>query len=99
MFTLNEYGRIKTVALRRPEQAMLSQAKVDAEWKPLNYHTRPDFAVAVKEHQRFAEIIRTVGAQVIYLPDEKTLSMDSLYVRDAATVCATGVILCNMGKA
>jgi N-dimethylarginine dimethylaminohydrolase len=98
MFTLNEYGRIQKLAMRRPEQAMLSQAKIDAEWKPLNYHTRPDFGVAVKEHQRFAEIIRGVGAEVIYLPDEASLTMDSLYVRDAATVCAKGVILCNMGK-
>src|SRR5882724_7510512 len=98
MFTLNEYGRIQKVAMRRPEQAMLSQAKVDAEWKPLNYHTRPDFGVAVKEHQRFAEIIRGVGAEVIYLPEDAALTMDSLYVRDAATICAKGVILCNMGK-
>ena len=98
MFTLNEYGRIQKVAMRRPEQAMLSQAKVDAEWKLLNYHTRPDFGVAVKEHQRFAEIIRGVGAEVIYLPEDASLSMDSLYVRDAATICAKGVILCNMGK-
>ncbi|HVY99034.1 MAG TPA: arginine deiminase family protein [Dongiaceae bacterium] len=98
MFTLNEYGRIQKVAMRRPEQAMLNQAKIDAEWKPLNYHTRPDFGLAVREHQRFAAIIRGVGAEVIYLPDAPSLTMDSLYVRDAATICAKGVILCNMGK-
>ena len=99
MFTLNEYGRIKTVAMRRPEQAMLSQEKIDAEWRPLNYHTRPEFDRAVREHHHFADLIRGVGAEVIYLPEDASLSMDSLYVRDAATVCAKGVILCNMGKA
>ena len=98
MFTLNEYGRIKTVAMRRPEQAMVSDAKIDAEWRPLNYHTRPDLARAVAEHAKFAEIIRGVGAEVMYLPGDDALTMDSLYVRDAATVCAKGVILCNMGK-
>lgn len=98
MFTLNEYGRIKTVAVRRPEQAMLSQAKVDAEWKPLNYHSRPDFDVAVAEHRKLVDIIKGVGAEVIYLPAQEALTMDSLYVRDAATLCAKGVILCNMGK-
>lgn len=95
---LNEYGRLKRVALRRPEQAMLSQAKIDAEWKPLNYHTRPDFDVAVAEHKRLVEIIHGVGAEVIYLPAQESLTMDSLYVRDAATLCAKGIILCNMGK-
>jgi N-dimethylarginine dimethylaminohydrolase len=77
---------------------MLSQAKVDAEWQPLNYHTRPDFGVAVAEHKRLVEIIQGVGAEVVYLPAQESLTMDSLYVRDAATVCARGVILCNMGK-
>lgn len=95
---LNEYGRLKRVALRRPEQAMLNQAKIDAEWKALNYHTRPDFGLAVAEHNRLTEIIQGVGAEVVYLPAEDSLTMDSLYVRDAATLCAKGVILCNMGK-
>ena len=98
MFTMNEYGRIQKVAMRRPEQAMVSDAKIDAEWKPLNYHTRPDLARAVAEHKKFAEIIQGVGAEMIYLPAESSLTMDSLYVRDAAAVCAKGVILCNMGK-
>jgi len=95
---LNEYGRLKRVALRRPEQAMLNQAKIDAEWKPLNYHTRPDFDLAVAEHKRLVQIIQGVGAEITYLPAGDSLTMDSLYVRDAATVCARGVILCNMGK-
>ena len=98
MFTLNEYGRIQKLAMRRPEQAMVSQEKIDAEWRPLNYHTRPGYDRAVREHHHFADIIRGVGAEVIYLPAADSLTMDSLYVRDAATVCAKGVILCNMGK-
>jgi N-dimethylarginine dimethylaminohydrolase len=95
---LNEYGRLKKVALRRPEQAMVNQGKVDAEWRDLNYHTRPDFNHAVAEHKRLAEIIEGVGAELLYLPAADALTMDSLYVRDAATLCARGVVLCNMGK-
>jgi N-dimethylarginine dimethylaminohydrolase len=95
---MNEFGRLKRVALRRPEQAMLDQAKIDAEWQPLNYHTRPDFNLAVAEHKKLVEIIQGVGAEVIYLPAQESLTMDSLYVRDAATLCPKGVILCNMGK-
>jgi N-dimethylarginine dimethylaminohydrolase len=95
---MNEYGRIKKVALRRPEQAMVSQQKIDAEWRPLNYHTRPELPRAVTEHQRLAELLEGVGAEIVYLPAQESLTTDSLYVRDAATLCAKGVILCNMGK-
>ena len=47
---------------------------------------------------RFADIIASVGAELLYLPPDDALTMDSLYVRDAAMVCPRGVILCNMGK-
>lgn len=96
---MNEFGRLTRLAMRRPQQAMHNQAKVDAEWRDLNYHTRPDFDLAVREHDHFASVIKGVGAEIVYLPDDASLTMDSLYVRDAATVSPKGVILCNMGKA
>jgi hypothetical protein len=36
---LNEYGRLRRVAMRRPADAMIDQATVDREWRDLNYHT------------------------------------------------------------
>ena len=96
---LNEFGRLRRVAMRRPQDAMIDQATIDREWRDLNYHTAPDFRRAVTEHQRFAEIIAGVGAEIIHLPADDALTMDSLYVRDAAAICPRGVILCNMGKA
>jgi N-dimethylarginine dimethylaminohydrolase len=98
MLTLNEYGRIGKVALRRPAEAMVDDAKIDAEWRPLNYHTRPDLKTAVAEHAKLAALLEGVGAEILYLPAAPALTMDSLYVRDAATLCPRGVVLCNMGK-
>jgi N-dimethylarginine dimethylaminohydrolase len=95
---LNEFGRITKLAMRRPQEAMIDQAKVDAQWRDLNYHTRPDIKVAIDEHAHFAEVIKSVGAEIIYLPADPTLTMDSLYVRDAAMQSPKGIILCNMGK-
>ncbi|WP_303979508.1 arginine deiminase family protein [Dongia mobilis] len=95
---INEFGRLKRLAMRRPEDAFVDDAKIDKEWKNLNYHTRPDMKKAVAEHQHFAEIIKSVGAEILYLPSDKKLTMDSLYVRDAAAICPKGVILANMGK-
>jgi N-dimethylarginine dimethylaminohydrolase len=95
---LNEYGRLRRLAMRRPADAMIDQATIDREWRDLNYHTAPEFRRAVTEHAAFADIIARTGAELIYLPPDDALTMDSLYVRDAAMVCPRGVILCNMGK-
>ncbi|WP_119300810.1 dimethylarginine dimethylaminohydrolase family protein [Dongia deserti] len=95
---LNEYGRLKRVAMRRPADAMIDQATVDREWRELGYHTAPDFRHAVTEHAAFADILARNGAEIVFLPPDDTLTMDSLYVRDAAMLCPRGVILCNMGK-
>ena len=47
----NNWGALKTVAIRTPEAAFVSQARVDAEWKELNFHSRPDFAEARREYE------------------------------------------------
>lgn len=95
---INEFGRLKRLAMRRPADAFVDDARIDQEWRDLNYHYRPDLGKARAEHDRFAEIIRSVGADILYLPPAAELTMDSLYVRDAAAVSPKGVILANMGK-
>jgi N-dimethylarginine dimethylaminohydrolase len=95
---LNEYGRLRRVAMRKPADAMIDQATVDREWRELNYHAAPDYARAVREHAALADILARHGAEIVFLPPDDALTMDSLYVRDAAAVCPQGVILCNMGK-
>ncbi len=94
----NEYGRLKWVAMRRPQEAMIDDRKIDAEWRDLNYHSRPDLALARDEHARFAELLTGIGAQILYLPGDPALTLDSLYVRDAAIVAPGGIVLCHMGK-
>ena len=39
----NNWGSLKKVAVRKPIDAFVSDAKIDAEWKDLNFHSRPDF--------------------------------------------------------
>jgi len=95
---MNEFGRLTRVAVRRPEEAMVSDTKIDAEWRKLNYHTRPDLALAKREHAAFCALLKGVGAEIVDLPAGAELTMDSLYVRDAAVITPRGIILCNMGK-
>jgi N-dimethylarginine dimethylaminohydrolase len=95
---LNEYGRIRRVALRRPAESFVDQARLDAEWRRLNYTTRPDYAGAEAEYLRLIQLMKGEGAEIDFLPADPGLTIDSIYVRDAAIVSPRGIILCNMGK-
>jgi N-dimethylarginine dimethylaminohydrolase len=44
-------------------------------------------------------LLKGAGADVVFLPRDDTVTMDSLYPRDAAIPTDKGVILCSMGKA
>lgn len=95
---LSEHGRIRRIALRRPADSFVDQQRLDVEWRPLNYTSRPDYGRAVAEHEHLASLLEAQGAAIDYLPPAPGLTIDSIYVRDAAIVSPKGVILCNMGK-
>lgn len=98
MNAFNEYSPLKRVALRRPEAAFRDNARIDAEWKPLNYHSRPDLANAIREYDAFSGLLARAGAELITLPDASGLTLDSIYVRDSLIVTPKGLVLAHMGK-
>jgi N-dimethylarginine dimethylaminohydrolase len=95
---LNEYGPLRRVALRRPQEAFLGQDRLDAEWRELGYTAVPDFAGAVAEHAALTAALAAAGAAIDELPAGPGLTIDSLYVRDACIVGPRGIVLCGMGK-
>ncbi len=96
--SFNEYGTLARVALRHPREAFVDQERIDAAWQGLNYSARPDMGRALAEYAQFAGIIESAGAQLDYLPAAEGLTLDSLYVRDAAIETPRGLLLCYMGK-
>ena len=94
----NEYGRLAKVAVRGPDLALASDAKIDGEWRALNWHSRPDLGAARREFEAFAAILRRGGAELIELPAEAGLTLDSLYARDALVVTPRGIVWPRMGK-
>jgi N-dimethylarginine dimethylaminohydrolase len=95
---LNMYGPLRTVAVRKPGIAFASDAKIDAEWRDLNYHSRPDLANAEAEFADFESLLETVGAEIIHLPAADGLTLDSLYTHDALVVTPKGLVKPRMGK-
>ncbi len=95
---LNEYSRLRQVALRPPLAALLSQRNIDSSWRALNYHCAPDFDLSIREHDALAKVLRKAGAEIVELPTDPALTLDSLYVRDASVLAPSGIVLCAMGK-
>ena len=95
----NEYDTLKLVAVRDAEQAFASDARLDAEWQKLRFHARPVLAEAMVEHQGFRNQLRSHGANLVELPGDASLTLDSIYTRDNIIISPRGLILCNMGRA
>jgi len=93
-----DYGRLRRVMLRHVRDAWADDARIDCTWRALNYTERPDRQKAVAEYDRFAEIMKSRGVVVDLLPAGKELTLDSIYMRDAAVSSDRGLILCSMGK-
>lgn len=95
----NEYSTIARVAVRSAENAFVSADKLAAEWQPLRFHQQPDLNEAIAEYSRFVELLGAHGAEIVPLPAADKLTLDSIYTRDSILICASGLILCTMGRA
>ena len=94
----NNWGPLKKVSVRRPQEAFVSDVKIDAEWKDLNFHSRPDLGNARDEFEQVDRLLKSTGAEVIHLPGGEGLTLDSLYTHDALVVTPRGLVRPRMGK-
>jgi N-dimethylarginine dimethylaminohydrolase len=95
---MNEFGVLKRIALRDPQNAFVSEQKIAAEWRDLNYHTAPNLVAAVAEYETFIGLLRSVGTEIVSLPSAAELTLDAIYTRDALIVTPKGIIRPRMGK-
>src|SRR5215207_7241802 len=95
---MDETGRLTRVVLQHARDAFRSGAAIAGQWQDLNFTSAPSFDRAVAEYDEFVGLIRSRGAEVLFLPPDRATSLDSIYVRDAAIVTPHGILLCNMGK-
>ena len=93
-----EILQIKSILLKRPEDAFINQKTIDNQWNNLNYLDCPDYLQSIKEYEYFVSILKKHVPEIYYLPEDKTTSLDSLYVHDPVIITDYGAILCNMGK-
>ena len=95
----SEYGLLKEVFIKNVKASFVNQTLVDQQWEDLNFLGRPDYQTALAEYEEFETLLKSEGAALSYFSENSTVSIDSMYCRDASIVTDFGVILCNMGKA
>ena len=94
----SEYGKIKTIFIKNASDAFVDEGTIDKEWKALNFLSKPDLQKAKQEYKKFEELLTNNGTELNYFPKDDSVSIDSIYCRDAALATDYGMIICNMGK-
>jgi len=95
----SEVDPLRVVLVTHARDAWPDDAAVEREWHALGYPARPNLPRAHAESAAFIDLLGSLGAEVHLVGARaNALTLDSLYVRDAAVICERGVILCNMGK-
>lgn len=94
----SEVNRIKSLLLKHPKDAFLSQANIQAQWKELNYTNPPDFDRAVEEYNEFVRLLEASIPEICFLSEDDRTGLDSIYVHDSLIVTDKGALLCRMGK-
>ncbi len=94
----SDTGVITRLLIKEAKDAFRDQEAIAHQWEALNFTAPPDFPRALEQYQRFLEILGEAGAELVTLPPNDGVGLDSIYVRDATIVCNRGVILCRMGK-
>lgn len=94
----SEYGRLKSVFIKKVNDAFIDDFTVDNNWKDLNYLGKPDLLKATSEYENFVQLLQKQGTDIHYLPLDYNVGMDSMYCRDATIATDAGWIICNMGK-
>lgn len=94
----SEVGAITRLIVKHACDAFRGPAAIETEWQALHFTAAPDFSLASEQSENFLGLLRDSGCELIVLPEEAGVGLDSIYVRDASVVCDRGVILCRMGK-
>ncbi len=94
----SEYGALQSVFIKRAADAFIDQDTIAREWKSLNFLSEPNNTAAQQESKQFEELLSKNGSEIKLFSKDSSLTMDSIYCRDASIATDNGMIICNMGK-
>ena len=89
---------LRTVLLKDPEAAFKSQKTIDLQWANLNFIEKPDFKKSIIQYEKFVDILNDNNVEILYIPEDKKTSLDSIYTHDPMFMTPNGAVIGNMGK-
>jgi len=89
---MNAYGEIQRIYVRAPD------AEAMTSWKAYGWHTEPDAAATVAEHDAFVDILRGSIPDVVVGRTKVPGDPDAIYAYDPVLVTDDGVIPLRPGK-
>lgn len=89
---------IRRLVLKHPREAFVSPARLESEWRALNYRGCPDYDEAIREYDAFVALLQRHVPAISYMPADASTSADSVFAYDPVIVTKQGAILCQMGK-
>jgi len=92
-------GKLKTVLIKHPEAAFRNQNILNSDSEAFGYIGEPEYETVLKEYSVFEAALKSEGAELLYLPVEASVGLDSIYAHDPLKVTKKGAIYFPMGKA
>jgi arginine deiminase len=89
---------LRTVVVKRPEEAFRSLSRSPGEWRDLAWLRPPDTEVASREHAQLVSLLHAAGARALFLPEDSRTTIDSLYAHDPVLITDAGAVLLQTGK-
>jgi N-dimethylarginine dimethylaminohydrolase len=89
---------LRAVVVKRPEEAFRRPEAIEREWRPLGYTRPPDLHRASDGHRDFVALLKSGGAEVLYLPADDRTGLDSLYAHDPVLITNAGAVIFQMGN-
>ena len=69
----SDYGKLKSVFIKRPKEAFVDENQIASQWKELNFLSKPDLTKAEAEYAEFEKMITQKGATTLSLPFDLSL--------------------------
>jgi N-dimethylarginine dimethylaminohydrolase len=95
----SEVAPIRRLLLKHPKDAFVDRRQIETQWRDLRFTAPPDFDRAGEEYDRFVDLLRGPGTEIVFLPRDGDTGLDSIYTHDTVVISDRGAILCSMGKA
>lgn len=88
---------LRRVMVCPPASAGWRDSRKEA-WRELGFQRALDFAAAERQHEILCGLLRQSAAEIVSLSGTEALTIDAVYVHDAALATDYGLVLMNPGK-